>query len=559
MIIDKIVGFVAYMKKRGAFNKLKQYKYDPETIQRKVLAKIIADNQQTEYGKTYGFSDIHSVEDFQQKVPVKTSAQYLPYLTRVYQGESNVLTFEDPYYFAMTTGSTGDYKRIPITKTFRSETDKTVLAFVHMLEQAFPQIKSNAIQFLVGSGDGGHSPSGVPQGFVSGFNYKQLPKAITNRFVIPYWVFTMENAEDRYYAMARFMIDSPNLVAIGAISPLNITNVAKSIEQNLDRLIFDIQHQKLTLSADNQALADKHSFDTDNTKLKVLQAYHHNQPIDELMQKLLPCLKVLVTWCGGNMSYSLAETQQYFGKKEFFEMPFSASEGAFSVPYAANVKGGYAGISGHFLEFIPEAEIDEDDPTVLPVWQLEIDKTYYQVITTSGGLYRYNMEDLIIVSGFWGKVPILEFVSKRARQVSITNERITEKDVTDVTAEVCQQLAIRFDYFVYFPSRERYYTVVVDDEPTDMQMLAETMDEALRKMSVGYNLKRKDLLLEPIRIAVVDKVELSDYVKGHQFKSNLPSGQFKPLHLSNEFDGQKTFKINKVYTAGEQKHEPAAK
>lgn len=555
MLLDKIVDLIVTNKKKKRHQKLCRYKDDPETIQREILAKIIKDNKNTEFGKTHGFADIDSVEAFQAKVPVKTSAQYLDYLSRVYQGEHNVLTFEAPYYFAMTTGSTGDYKRIPITKTFRNETDNSMFAFVQFMEMAFPEIKNSAIQFLVGSGDGGESPVGVPQGFVSGFNYKSLPKVLTRRFVIPYWVFTLEDAEDRYYAMARFMIGSPNLVAVAAISPLNLTNVAKSILSNIERLVFDLTHQKLTLSAANQAMADEHDFDQMPEKLSALRTFNEGDSVSALMDKLLPHLKYLVTWSGGNMAYSLAETQRYFGEKTLFEMPFSASEGLFAVPYKPNIRGGIAAVTGHFLEYIPEDEIDDDNPTVLPVWSLEKGKTYYQVVTTSGGLYRYNMEDLIVVSDFWGKLPVVEFLSKRARQVSINNERITEQLVTDATVQVCRKYGIHFDHFIYFPCREGYYTLVVDDEPMDMQVLIDSLDKTLREICVGYEIDRGNLRLEPVRIAVVDKQELTDFVRAVQFKSKLPSGQFKPLHLSNQFSGHQTFNIKKEIILGEVCHE----
>lgn len=551
MLFDKLIGVVAHYKKKNSLARLNQYKHDPKSIQMRILMQILKANQQTVFGREHHFANIHSHEDFKRKVPVKTSAQYGTWLRRAYQGEKNVITKESPYFFAMTTGSTGDYKYIPITKRFRRETDNSTLAFLYLMEQHFPEIRNCSIQFLVGSGDGGTSPAGVPQGFVSGFNYKHLPKALTRRFVIPYWVFTLEDAHDRYYAMARYMLDADDLVMISAISPLNITNVAKSILDNIERLISDLAAQKLTLSAANQVLATKQIFSARPQKLAALKAYQHAPgeiaPV-QLMNALFDKLKYLITWSGGNMAYALSELEQYFGQKQLFEMPFSASEGIFSVPYAPNTKGGIAAITGHFLEFIPEDQIDLAQPEVLPVWEVEQGKTYYQVITTAGGLYRYNMEDLIVVNGFWGKVPILEFISKKARQVSISNERMTEKDFTDATNRVCSRLGLRFEHFIFFPCRSGFYRLVIGEELPDMLSFLHALEADLRKTSMGYDFEREDLLLQPLRINLVDKAALAQYVQSFQFKSKLPSGQFKPLHLSNVFEGHEVFATIKEYT-----------
>ena len=38
--------------------------------QEKILYNLLAENKDTEYGKKYGFGEITSIQDFQEKVPV---------------------------------------------------------------------------------------------------------------------------------------------------------------------------------------------------------------------------------------------------------------------------------------------------------------------------------------------------------------------------------------------------------------------------------------------------------------------------------------------------------
>mgnify|MGYP002928082006 FL=1 len=48
-----------------------------------------------------------------------------------------------------------------------------------------------------------------------------------------------------------------------------------------------------------------------------------------------------------------------------------------------------------FYEFIPINEVGEEHPTVLPLEAVEVGKNYAMVITTSGGLWRYQIGDTV--------------------------------------------------------------------------------------------------------------------------------------------------------------------
>src|SRR6185503_19685416 len=96
-------------------------------------------------------------------------------LDAVYQGEWQRLCSSRPIFFAMTAGSTGQFKFVPITTEFRRELREASLVFSGALEACHPGVGARKVQFLVGSAEGGHSPSGIPQGFASGFNYKNFP------------------------------------------------------------------------------------------------------------------------------------------------------------------------------------------------------------------------------------------------------------------------------------------------------------------------------------------------------------------------------------------------
>ena len=84
-------------------------------ISEETLFMLLRDNEQTEYGKKHGFSEIHSVSDYKRKVPFSDYDDYAAYISRMTKGEKNLLTVYPIDMYALTTGSSGAPKRIPVS------------------------------------------------------------------------------------------------------------------------------------------------------------------------------------------------------------------------------------------------------------------------------------------------------------------------------------------------------------------------------------------------------------------------------------------------------------
>ena len=59
----------------------------------------------------------------------------------------------------------------------------------------------------------------------------------------------------------------------------------------------------------------------------------------------------------------------------------------------------------NFLEFIPESEIEEENPSTIESNQLEVNKIYEIILTSHSGLYRYRVGDLIQIKEFVANEP----------------------------------------------------------------------------------------------------------------------------------------------------------
>uniref|UniRef100_UPI0040579EDA GH3 family domain-containing protein n=1 Tax=Agathobacter sp. TaxID=2021311 RepID=UPI0040579EDA len=85
-------------------------------ISHKNLQKLMKDNQNTEYGTKYHFSEITNIHTYQNQVPISDYSDYQPYIERMVQGEEQLLTAYEVKHYIHTSGSTGLQKKIPLTQ-----------------------------------------------------------------------------------------------------------------------------------------------------------------------------------------------------------------------------------------------------------------------------------------------------------------------------------------------------------------------------------------------------------------------------------------------------------
>jgi len=542
---------------RWCYRRFQRACASPLEAQAKRLRIILRRAAATDFGRAHDFAALARVPGpaalvraFQDRVPIRSYREMQPELEAVERGEWQRLCPSRPIFFSMTAGSTGAYKRIPITREFRREVGMGSLIVQGALEDCFPELRRLRLQFLVGSAEGGVTEGGVPQGFSSGFNYKHLPRMVRHRFVLPYWVFTLHDVDDRSYAAGRLLVAERQLGALCAISPVNLINVRQSLETHAERLCTDIAMGTLTLRG-TSAVPGMYRGTPDPAlaaALRQARARGGRFPTE----LLFPALRVLVCWQGGNMGYYLHELAEQFGGQDRFEFPVSASEGLFAIPCQGNRAGGALAVTTHFLEFLPAS----GGTHALRADELSVGALYRLVITTSGGLYRYDMEDLVRVTGMSACTPIVEFVSKADRQTSVSNERLTEGDVTVAMEAASRASDVWVDRFLFVPCSDRRYRVLVDgaavgrllppERDARLGGLADALERALRTASKGYDFEREDALLEPLHLVVTAPGALAASEARPQA---LPNAQVKPRHLTPVFDAHATLALEGSHAA----------
>src|SRR4051812_18975113 len=192
--------------------------HDATEAQRRKLLGIIRANRDTAYGRAHGFASINDVDDYQRNVPINSYESLSPYIDRMADGETNILTAESPLMFAQTSGTTGKQKLIPVTSSSLAEYNHAVQTHTWRTIEAHPASAEG--QFLVTSSRDveGRTAAGIPYGAMSGFVIRRQPALVRSRFVLPYEVSLVKQIELKYYLTLRLALEAP-MTAFSTLNP----------------------------------------------------------------------------------------------------------------------------------------------------------------------------------------------------------------------------------------------------------------------------------------------------------------------------------------------------
>ena len=101
-------------KGKTGLKKLREASETGYEVNERLLFKLLEENKNTEYGKKYDFENIHTVEEYKRKVPITEYGDYEKYIEKTESGERNVLSSRETVHFALSSGSSGKPKRVPM-------------------------------------------------------------------------------------------------------------------------------------------------------------------------------------------------------------------------------------------------------------------------------------------------------------------------------------------------------------------------------------------------------------------------------------------------------------
>ncbi|MFA5143863.1 MAG: GH3 auxin-responsive promoter family protein [Candidatus Omnitrophota bacterium] len=529
---------------------------DPIAIQRRVLLEYLRRNKDTAYGKEHNFAGITTVADYQRQVPLIDCERIRPYVDRMMRGEENILTVDKTAFFGVTSGTTDKPKYIPVTAYSRQKKADLLALWSYYILTDHPEILRGKVLAMISPDTEGVTESGVSYGAESGHAYKNLPFFVRQMYAIPYEVFTIPDYAARYYCILRLGMEA-NISTLAALNPSAIVLLCQKIAQWQDLIIDDIE--KGTLNAGFNIPDSVRGLLVRHLKPNAARAKALRRILGEkkalLPKDFWPGLALIECWKGGTVKLYLKELPQYFGDVPVRDFGCLSTEARSSIPLSDKGAEGVLAIDTNFYEFIPKEDIGREDPRFLLCDELETGKDYFLIVTTPGGLYRYNIDDIITVDGFFNKTPVIEFVQKGKNAVSLTGEKVYEAQVNAAVLRAVEKGSLLLKFFsatIEPATPGRYVFLVEFDTKTTFEQrrsLLAAIEEGLRLENREYNDLRNEGILSAPALKVVKEGSFERYRK-KRIEQGAHDGQFKAPELTGDPDFQKNFEIDEEIEIG---------
>lgn len=528
----------------------------PRSASAQTLRAILEYTKDSVYGKEHNFdkvlaaaSDDELFKLYAENVKPNDYEDLRPYVERHKHGEENILFPGKPVLYATTSGSTAEPKWIPITETYlKTVYGKMTKVWLYNFIQNRKKVFSGKILSIVGKVIEGYAPDGTVFGSVSGVTQRDAPGFVKALYTNPQCVYSIADYNARYYVLMRMGIEQ-DVTLIVTANPSTIVELQNNVNRFYDEYVEDIE--KGTLSAkikiDPEIRKELEACLKPNperaAELRALKAKYGNV----LPKHYWPNIQILNTWkCGNTRVYldkfadSFPDTMLhqefgYFSSECRFGLVMDDTLNTVMFPHY------------HYYEFVAEEDLDNPNPKFYQIDELVCGKRYCPYVTTFAGLYRYDMHDIVEAGPCFHKTPTVHMIQKVNGIVTITGEKLYEKQFIDAVHEAEKQTGLMTRFFIGFANLEAsnydfYYEFAnLDTTQEQAEDFTKHVDENLKKMNVEYLAKRDSLRLKDASTHRLIRESFETF-KAQCIAEGARDGQFKLLLLLQDEKRHAKFK-----------------
>ena len=474
---------------------IERYTDHAEDIQRGVLRRLVNAAEHTAYGKAFQFDKIRLYENFAQRVPLNDYDSLKPYIERMRHGEPDVLWKGHVHWFAKSSGTTHDKSKfIPVSPRglkhihYKGGTD-SVAIYLHRHNPESRLFEGKAL--ILG---GSHQPdASLPQSLAGDLSAILLEN--TSSFVNHFRVPSKPTALLSDFEQKRLKIAEET---VGQ----NVTNLSgvPSWMMGVIRTVLE------TTGAS-----------TLDEVWPNLEVFFHGgvafTPYREQYRRIIP------------------------SERMHYVETYNASEGFFGIQDLPDNPGLLLMLDYDvFYEFIPVEEVGKAQPRIIPLWEVEPHRNYAMVITTSCGLWRYQIGDTV---RFDSVRPYRFRISGRTKCfINAFGEELMVDNAEQGLDRACRLTGAEVEEYtaapVFMDSEghcRHQWVVEFRKQPASVEAFADALDAALKELNSDYEAKRyKDLTLQRPEIVVARQGLFNDWLKS---RGKL-GGQHKVPRLAND-------------------------
>ena len=498
MSLTQIIGKVFVPRQHA----LEKHQSGGEALQREVLSHLIRSARNTEYGRSHAFASIKGYDDFVGRVPVNTYEELKGDIDRMRQGETDVLWPGRVKWYAKSSGTTNDKSKfIPV-----SPEGLQGIHYAGGRDSVAIYLRNNPkSKMFDGKGlilGGSHAP-----------NYN-LPDSL---------------------------VGDLSAILIENINPLvNLVRVPKKQTALLSD--FEVKRERIAREAMTKNVTNISG--VPSWMLSVLTCMMEMTGKQHL-EEVWPNIEVFFHGGVAFTPYREQYKRLITSPNMHYMETYNASEGFFGIQDDPDDKSMLLMLDyGVFYEFIPMEGLRVGDGTSgiggdpVPLWGVEKGKNYAMVISTSCGLWRYEIGDTI---QFTSTNPYKFIISGRTKHfINAFGEELIVDNAEQGLAYACEQTGAEVSEYTAAPvfmdanaKCRHQWLIEFSKRPEDLQQFAALLDLRLQEINSDYEAKRyKDITLQHLEIVEARPNLFNDWLK---LRGKL-GGQHKVPRLSNSRD-----------------------
>ncbi len=496
-----------YLKPR--IGRIEHATHHAESVQRKTLMYLIHKAKHTEWGKIHAYNTMHGKADYVRNVPISTYEDMMPFIQRTFRGEQNVLWPDTIRWFSKSSGTTdGRSKYIPVSRDsleythFRSGKDVSAM---FLKNHPYTEIFGGKCLMLTGSVSQNPDYKKAWNGDISGVLVKRLPE----------W--------------ANFLRTPSRNIALMNNWEEKIEKIIESTQYVDVRYIGGVPSWMLVLMN------------------KILQATGKKD-----IREIWPGLQLFIHGAVNFSPYRLPFKQLIPHDDMYYYETYNASEGFFALQ--DNDHHGEMRLMvdyGIYFEFIPMDEIHKDNPRTLSLQEIELDTHYALVISTNGGLWRYNIGDTIKFTSIrpyrimvTGRTK--HFINAFGEELMVENAERAIDYASQRTKSLVKEFTAAPVYLSQNHSGAHEWLVEFAHLPESIEEFTNLLDDKLKEINSDYEAKRKaDYILQRPLVRVLPKGSFYHWMK---HKGKLGAQQKVPRLQNNREQLEEILSLIQTYS-----------
>ncbi|KAL5714667.1 hypothetical protein ACHQM5_016597 [Ranunculus cassubicifolius] len=517
-----------------------------DSVQQKVLSEILSRNSKTEYLGRYNLDGATDRETFKSKIPVITYEDIQPDIQRIANGDKSPIISGEPISEFLTSSGTsaGERKLMP---TIHEDLDRRTLLYsllMPVMNLYVPGLdKGKGLYFLFVK-TSQKTPSGllarpVLTSYYNSEHFKTRPYDPYNEYTSPNEsILCTDSFQSMYSQMLCGLYQQKEVLRLGAVFASGLLRAINFLQNHWEQLVHDIAtgtlSPKITDQSIRECILNKLPYFKPNPTLaEFITKECSKDSWERIITRIWPNTKYIDVIVTGAMAQYIPTLNYYSGGLPMPCTMYASSECYFGLnlkPMSEPSEVSYTIMPNMaYFEFLPHdpATTEEYSPDrLVEMADVEVGKYYELVITTYAGLYRYQVGDVLLVTGFHNSAPQFKFIRRKNVLLSIDSDKTDEAELQKGIENALKHLN-KFDtsvveYTSYADAKTIpghyviYWELMVKDPtnpPTDgiLDQCCFAIEECLNSV---YRQGRNYDLIGPLEIRIVKNgtfEELMDY------------------------------------------------